>query len=364
MAGVVLALSGSLAHAGSPGARLFYQTPEGCPGQAAFVAAVQARGASFVTGGDRAGAEAEVRLLKVVIRRDASGFAGTLELREGAQTSAPRALRGRSCEEVTDALAVVTAIALQSDPSAEAVADSSADSPASAVVTATAAVPAAPLSPVIPAAEPTPSATREHPTHLVMWKDDVQVEAGKLAFGYQAGYTLTAGAALGLIPNLTLPRVDFALSRTNIVTTPANEDYVISSVMRVRWTFLGVSTYRAPGYSTRLWGLKAGIGGCTPLAYDPLGLIVKACSEIAAGAMSLETRDATGVRTQEKSTGIGTASVELNSQYNLGSLVHLDLQLGGEMWMTKLTAERPDGSRLFRSSMFNAYALVGLGLTF
>jgi hypothetical protein len=199
---------------------------------------------------------------------------------------------------------------------------------------------------------------------LVTWKDDVQVPAGKLAIGYQAGYTLTAGAALGVIPNLTLPRIDFAISRTNIVTTPADEDYVIAGALRVRWSIFLPATYRSAGYSTRVLGLKAGIGACTPLTYDPLGLTVKACSEIAAGVMSLETTDGSGVRTQNESTGIGTASVELNTQYNLGSLLHLDLQLGGEMWLTKLTAERPDGSQLFHSSLFNAYALVGLGLNF
>jgi hypothetical protein len=113
-----------------------------------------------------------------------------------------------------------------------------------------------------------------------------------------------------------------------------------------------------------VWGIKAGLGGCGPLLYDPKGLVLSICSEIAAGAMAVETKDATGNVTQNKTVGLGTASIELASQYNIGSLFHLDLRAGGEMWLSKLTAERPDGTRLFESSTFNAYLLAGLGLHF
>jgi hypothetical protein len=71
-----------------------------------------------------------------------------------------------------------------------------------------------------------------------------------------------------------------------------------------------------------------------------------------------------GTRTQQKDVGIGTVSVELDTQYNLGSHFHVQLQLGGEMWMTKITAERPDGSQFFHSAMFNAFVMAGLGLQF
>jgi len=351
-AGIGLALNGSLVQAAT-GARLFYQAPEGCPERAAFVAAVQARGASF----DGAAESSEVlRLLNVAIRREASGFSGTLELREGAQTSAPRAVHGRSCTEVSDALAVVTAMALQATPQGQAV-------PEPSPVTA-AAAPALVMAPVISPPEPSPPAAREHATHVVRWTDDVHVEAGKLSLGYEAGYTLTAGAAFGVIPQLTFPRLDLTLSRTNLVTTPGNEDYLIGGIFRLRWTFLGAASHRSAGYETTVWGLKAGIGVCTPLTYDPQSWTINFCSEIAAGAMSLETKDASGSRTQQKDVGIGTASIELDTQYNLGSLFRLQLQLGGEMWATKLSAERPDGSQLFHSSVFNAYAMAGLGLKF
>src|SRR5262245_25202656 len=89
--------------------RLSYQAPEGCPAQASFVAAVQARGASL----DAPAQRPEQRLLSVAIARNASGFSGTFQLGEGEAASGLRSVHAPTCAEVGDALAVVTAIALQ-----------------------------------------------------------------------------------------------------------------------------------------------------------------------------------------------------------------------------------------------------------
>jgi len=196
-------------------------------------------------------------------------------------------------------------------------------------------------------------------------RDSVDVPAGKLGVGALRGYTLSAGAALGVIPGVMLPRFDFALTSATVVKTPGDADYLLPGTFRVRWTVLGVGTHRSPGFSTGVWGIKAGLGACGPLLYDPTGLVLSVCSEVAAGAMAVQTKDdATGAITQNKTVGVGTASFELASQYNLGSAFHLDLRAGGEMWLSKLTAERPDGTRLFESSTFNAYVVAGLGLHF
>jgi hypothetical protein len=302
-----------------------------------------------------------VRWLKVSIEQDASGFAGALQVREGQQTSERREVHAPSCAQVSDALAVVTAIALAAD--ATAVGGSPAASAPVGAPTAAAPVPsvAVAAAAVAPAAEP---AARERSVHVVRLSDSFEVPAGKLAFEYLRGYQLSAGVALGVIPNLTFPRVDFAMSTASLVKTPGDSDYLFVGGLRVRWSFLGLATHRSPGFSTRMWGLKAGLGSCGPLIYNPRGLILSLCSEIAAGAMALETKDAAEVKTQTKTVGVGTAGVELVSQYNLGSLLSVDLRAGGEMWLSKLTAERPDGSQLFHSAMFNAYVLAGLGLHF
>ena len=294
------------------------------------------------------------------IEQDASGFAGALQVREGEQTSERREVHAPSCAQVSDALAVVMAIALGADataPGSSPAASAPVGAPAAVAPLPSVAVAAAAIAPAEPAA-------RERSVHVVRLSDSVDVPAGKLGFEYLRGYQLSAGAALGVIPHLTLPRVDFAMSTTSLVKTPGDSDYLFAGGLRVRWSFLGLATHRSPGFSTRMWGLKAGLGSCGPLIYHPRGLILSLCSEIAAGAMALETKDAAGVKTQTKTVGVGTAGVELVSQYNLGSLLSVDLRAGGEMWLSKLTAERPDGSQLFHSSMFNAYVLAGLGLHF
>jgi hypothetical protein len=355
-----LSLLAPAARAAAP-VRLAYQAPAGCPAQAGFEAAVRARGGSLAAGAAATGAAREgERWLQVVIEQNASGFSGALQVRDGEQTSERREVHGPSCAEVSDALAVVTAIALAANGSPLPAANSpTANSPTAAAPAASSPPPALAV-----AAPNTPPAARERSVRVVRLSDSVDVPAGKLGFEQLRGYTLSAGAALGVIPGVTLPRFDFALTNASLVKTPGDADYLLGG-FRIRWTVLGVGTHRSPGFSTRVWGIKAGLGGCGALLYDPTGLVLSICSEIAAGAMAVETKDdATRDVTQNKTVGVGTASLELASQYNIGSLFHLDLRAGGEMWVSKLTAERPDGTRLFESSTFNAYLLAGLGLHF
>jgi hypothetical protein len=347
LASLGLLVTGS-ARAASP--QLSYQAPEGCPGQESFVAAVEARGASLEAGG----LGAEPRLLSVLIERDSEGFSGTFRVGEGTAASGPRRVHAPTCGEVSEALAVVTAIALQSDAERTATPAAATTSLPEPVLAVEAARPEAAV-----ALPPPP-----RPLQLVMGKDSVDVAAGKVEFGYLSGQTLRAGAAFGVIPNLTLPRIDFSLSHASVVTTPGDRDFLLGGVFRVRWSFLGVGTLRSQGFSTDVWGLKAGIGRCTPVLHDPQGLELKLCAEIAAGVMSAVTRDATGRETQDKLVGIGTAGVEVDASYNISSAFHVGMTLGGEMWPSKVSAERPDGSRLFESELFNAYALVGIGLRF
>jgi hypothetical protein len=341
-------------------ARLSYSAPEGCPAEGAFVAAVEARGASL----ERAG---QARVFDVRIEHAPGGFSGSFQVGEGSDASGARRVHGSSCAEVSDALAVVAAIALEGAAETSAVvAPSDSPSPDTAPpVAAPVTVSVAP--PPVVSVVALSSTTVEPPAptlKTVMGKDKVDVPAGQLSLGYSLRYTLSGGAALGVIPQMTLPRLDFSMARANLVSAPGDQDFVLGGVFRVRWSFLGPGYHHAPGFDTRVIGIKAGLGSCTPLKYDPTGLVLELCTEIAAGAMGLETRDAAGNKTQNKTMGIGTASLEGHLQYSLGSALYLDLNLGGEMWVGKVSAERPDGSQLFHSSLFNAYALAGLGLRF
>jgi len=353
LAAGTIALSSSVAQAAS--ARLSYSAPEGCPAEAAFVSALEARGASLEHAGD-------ARLFEVRIERAAGGFSGSFQVGEGSEASGLRRVHGSTCAEVSDALAVVAAIALEGGAETGATAAPPDTTPPVATPVTVSVAPPPVVSAVALATAPVepPAPTLK----TVMYKDEVEVPAGQLSLGYMARYTFAAGAAFGVIPGLTLPRLDFSISRANLVSAPGDQSFLLGTVLRVRWSFLGPGEHHAPGFDTRVVGIKAGIGSCTPLTYDPNGLVLELCTEIAAGAMGVETRDTAGRKTQFKTTGIGTASFEAHTQYSLGSTLYLDLNLGGEMWMSKVSAERPDGSQLFHSSLFNAYALAGLGLRF
>lgn len=344
--GLVVSLLSPAARAAET--RLAYRAPAGCPQEAAFLEAVKARGALLVAtpGGDE-------RLLSAHIEPVASGYAGTFRVQRGGESSDERRVHAATCAAVSDALAVVAAIALQ--------ADSESRSAASTPSAPTATEPAAAAPPAVPVL----AAPAERPSiQFVRGGESLPVDAGELKLGAQLRYTLSAGAALNLVPSLTLPRFDFSASSANLVTVPGDRDLLLGGALRVRWTFLGIGEHRAPGFTTRIWGLKAGIGHCVPLLFDPEGLVLNACSEFAAGVMFLDTRESAGPFGREKEVGFGTAGIELDAQYDLGSSFYAGLRAGGEMWLGRFSAERPDGSRLFQSSMFNGYISAGIGLRF
>jgi hypothetical protein len=335
----LLWLLGSRLASAAPPPSLDYRAPAGCPDSASFVAAVESRGASFAAG--------PASRLLVEIASGEGGFVGSVQVQSEGEASGPRRVHATSCAEVSDALAVVTAIALQREAEPTAPAAVAAPAPVAAV--------AAPVAASAPVAAP---------VQLVMSQQTLDVPAGKLKLDYISTSSLLAGVQLGAVRGLVLPRFDFSLSRINLITTPDARAIVLGNEFRVRWTLLGPTTRHAADFDTRLWGLKAGIGGCTPFSYDPAGLILKSCAEIAGGTMFLETHAADGSKTQEKMQPLATASAELDAQYNVSRRVHLELRAGGEMWLGRISAERPDGSRLFQSPLFNGYLSVGIGLHF
>ncbi len=105
----VILLAASVPARATPAVKLTYEAPAGCPSEDDFVAAVTARGADFDA--PRGAPVAEVMV--VSITRADNGFAGAFQVRDGSEATNKREVRGASCREVADALAVVTAIALQ-----------------------------------------------------------------------------------------------------------------------------------------------------------------------------------------------------------------------------------------------------------
>lgn len=154
------------------------------------------------------------------------------------------------------------------------------------------------------------------------------------------------------------------LSRTNFITTPQGSGYIIGNVFGARWSFLGPATHHSDGFSTDISGFKAGVTACASLGYDTTGFVALLCSGFALGLVHLETKNAASDYEQSKDVGLGAATLELDARYNIGKYFHVGLALGGDFWISKLAAERPDGSELFHSNLFNASMQLGVGLHF
>lgn len=329
--------------------QLEYTAPPGCPTQAQFVASVASRGGDFA----HPGPKTKLRAMVVTVRRNASEHTGSLQLRLDEAAPDARELRAESCAEVAEALAVVAAIALRgSEEPAEP-----ADEPLEPL-------PEAPAPPVAKAA----AAEAPHDSRLhsvgVWGNEQLSVTEGQLEVKRGLAATLSGGVVLGAIPGVVLPRFDLTLTRTNFITTPQQGSYIIGNVVGARWSFLGSATYRSDGFSTQIRGFKAGVTACTSLTYDTSGFIALLCSGFALGLINLETKDASSDYRQSKDVGLGAATLELDMRYHLGEYFHVGLAVGGEFWISELTAERADGSALFHSRLFNANAQLGVGLHF
>jgi hypothetical protein len=342
---------------------LEYTAPAGCPSRDQFLTAVAERGGSLEHSDS-----VSPLALRVSIQKGQNDFTGTLEVQNAQNQSGKREIHAHNCQEVVDGLAVVTSIALREDTSQHASNAASEESSTQNVSDASVEQPEA------PAQNAQPEATRVRENHrqdsrlrsVGVWDNaaSVAVTAGKLGVNRSQSVTLTAGAIIGAIPTLVIPRYDLTYSLANFITTPESQKYLIGSIPRVRITLLGNSTYDAGAFETSVRGFKTGVGTCASFWFDLKGFVVLGCADFAIGMMQLETKDSTGTVTQSKSVGQGTAGIEFMARYNLSSFFHVGLNVGGEVWMSKLTAERPDGSRIFSSKLLNAHAELGVGFNF
>jgi hypothetical protein len=135
-------------------------------------------------------------------------------------------------------------------------------------------------------------------------------------------------------------------------------------VFRVRWTAFTPVQKHVDGFTTDTFGLAAAVGACSAFTYDSRGLSALFCADFGLVALDLETKSADGTYTQYKEVGLGTADVNLAASYALGDLFHLSMRLGGQFQVGELSAQRPDGTDLFKGGLFSGYALGGLGLHF
>jgi hypothetical protein len=339
---------------------LAYEAPEGCPTQPDFVAAVAARGGAF-DGQGATGVTGSHRVMVVAIRRDNHGVTGAFQVREAETATNKREVHGQSCGEVVDALAVVTAIALRADADADA---AGVVAPA-AVVAPPVAPPVATPSPPKGPAEPPPADRLRGSTRIFPPRTEkVEVGAGTIRFELQRNYTLSAGVVVGMIHSLVIPRYDLTFVVAPFVTTPEGAQRIPGLVFQLRLSALGPSTYRSLDTTTDVSGFSFGIGLCQSPRYDTRGLMLLFCGEYGGGLMGLETKGVGGSQIQSKNAGYGTINVGGEIQYSLGSIFHVGAKIGGSLNVGDVTAEREDGSQIFKTSVLSAYGLLGIGLHF
>jgi hypothetical protein len=322
---------------------LAYEAPSGCPTRPEFAAAVASRGANF----DGAETPPTGRTMVVSIRKQGDDFVGTFQVRDDHAATSKREVRGKSCNEVADALAVVTAIELH--PTGEARTESD----------------TLPAKENAPPNAPSETRLRGHTQSFPPRSETVQVGAGPLRFDLQRSITAYAGATVGMIPSVVLPRFELSFAGANFVTTPEGTQRLAGPVTRVRLSFLGPASYQSTGTTTDMDGVSFGVGLCQSPLYDTRGLVLLFCTELGGGLMSLRTKGTDGAQIQSKNAGFGTVIIGAEAQYDFTSWFHVGAQLGGGVTYGQLTAERADGSRIFESSAgavgWTAEALLGAG---
>jgi hypothetical protein len=187
---------------------LQYEEPLACPGQAAFVDAVDARVRRPVEWTQTA----TLIHMVVKIERAAEHVAGKLEVSRNGAEPTRREFKAATCEEVSSALALVAALAL--DPNArtepllpQAANASKQDFPAPPAPTQideppVAAPPAPPVPPAAPAPPPSPPPRPRDPSHYLAWLGPSVGVAG----GYAPEPLISLGLALGarrVVPGLS-----------------------------------------------------------------------------------------------------------------------------------------------------------------
>jgi hypothetical protein len=356
----LLTLAAAIGGIGNPvaaQAHVSYAAVQECPAQQRFELAVEARGARLNE------PTSKPRELRVSIVKQGDAYRGSLQLGGGDEgASGAREVHGATCDEVVDALAVVSAIALreESNPTGEA----PVTPPPTEAVTAP-----APPAPPKPETPPTPrlQATERFGSNFDGHRE-IAVEAGTLSFDRTLVVGLSAGGALGIVPGKVMPRYALSIVRGSFVTPPDRPSVLIGPIVRGHVNFFGPTSHQTHDHSTQVFGMSTALGMCWAPTYDSRGLIALLCSELGFGVMQLNTDDRAGKQVQSKSSAFGSVGVGFETQYNLGPLVQLGLKLGVDLTTQPFSAEGADGQRLFRSASFGAsssfsgYGISGYGL--
>ena len=331
------------------GRSLTYSATDDCPSEDTFLRSVESRG-GFIE-------QTSAVAVAIDIRRQVEGWVGRLELRahttgDSASTPTMREVRGKNCEEVSSALAIVTALAFGEGGAARQEERAAAED-------------APPPPPEAPKPEPSVERPRKLNGHSDLSRDVIDVEAGRLRLDPQLAWTAFYGVSAGQIPSMMAQNLDISFHFADFVTLPDGRQRVVGPIL---WLRLGISApgsnHRSGDVSTFVDAQSAALGVCLSPHYNTHGLVLLGCLESGVNFMGLKTTAADGSTVQSKTVGYGTAGPLLSAEYNLGAWLHVAAKFGVNAILGQASAERADGSAIFHSRSWSLGGALGVGAHF
>jgi hypothetical protein len=304
--------------------RISYDAPAECPDQAAFEAGVSERlGRPW-----RAAPGELARTIRVVVTKEGGALVARMTFTDATGRPVSRTVSAQNCEEVVSGIALVTALAIQSQVFGEEVAASAGPAPSAAPA-------AAPSAPTAASPPPRPPPTSRPST----WVHEVGLRFG-VSSGLGPGLPIGVGALWGLGP----------ISHPSFVHVVAD------------WYDTG--TVDRGGSSVRFQLLAGRLEVCPVRLGLTRWLLVPACAGVEAGRLTAAGRERTDVVVHPRTVHIAWAAAVLAPRLRL-ELSRVFAELVAEErfpfvpWTFKFN--RPQGDiHEIPNVAFGAVAAVGL----
>lgn len=330
-----LASFGHLARASAT--QLTYQAPESCPSGSEFLAALKQRGVE-------AQLAAAPHTLVVSIERTGSGFTGRLKVEDEQGPTQAREASARTCAEVADAMAAVGALIL-APPRSETETTATSETPDATLSTTSEAAPSVAQPSVTQPNAPKPSAPKpnEPPADTAPqafrgastmgsdsrhWKRDVST--GTVHYDLQTALSLNAGATLGLLPGVWVPRLDLTAVTAPFLTLPGGEQSILGVMPRIRVGVLGPVSTDISGQRVALRGFDFQMGLCFSPHYDSSGWVLYGCAEYGGSMLIVDIGSGEDRSTIEG--GYANVGLDFTAQYNFTSWLNAGLRVGSQVF--------------------------------
>lgn len=300
-----------------------YVAPAGCPSADVFEEAVTARGGNVkAVAADAPQSQAQVRLF-VRVEQDAAGFEGRVSAQQDGAAAKARTARSTRCEEVVDAMALVTALTLENEP--EPAAEPSVQ-PETAVPVAATAPPKEPVAHPKVFAGSTPLRFNVH--------DALRVESGTVHVDGLKTLTLAGGALFGVLPGVVLPRISATLITTQFLTLPNGSQSLVGAIPLMRLSYLGPGQWRRGANHVELDGFLGGAGAgltlgvCTTPHFNSNGWAFLTCAEMGGKILSLRSTQGDDVASERAAPFLDFA-LSVSAQYHFNPYLHAALAAEG-----------------------------------